>query len=99
MKRLQVIKENLESIQLEYDTQGYVSTNDADELIKYSNELIQTIEQYQLQKTLLLERLKKHSVQIKEMKHNSRLTRFYDMAEENLKLAEENARLKEMIPV
>jgi regulator of replication initiation timing len=33
--------------------------------------------------------------EIKEMKKNSRLTRFYEMAEENLKLAEENARLKE----
>jgi regulator of replication initiation timing len=33
--------------------------------------------------------------EIKEMKKNSRLIRFYEMAEENLKLAEENARLKE----
>lgn len=52
------------------------------------------IEQYQLQETLLLERIKRQTLQIKEMKQNSRLTRFYEMAEENLKLAEENARLK-----
>jgi hypothetical protein len=32
--------------------------------------------------------------QAKEMKQNSRLTRFFEMAEENLRLAEENARLK-----
>jgi hypothetical protein len=52
------------------------------------------IEQYKLQETILLERLKKQTLQIKEMKLNSRLTRFYEMAEENLKLAEEVARLK-----
>ena len=39
--------------------------------------------------------LKQANEEIKKMKQNSRLTRFYEMAEENLKLAEENARLKE----
>jgi hypothetical protein len=55
------------------------------------------IEQYKLQETILLERIKKQTLQIKEMKLNSRLTRFYEMAEENLKLAEEVARLKKLI--
>ncbi|MBT2735158.1 hypothetical protein [Bacillus sp. ISL-7] len=55
------------------------------------------IEQYQLQETLLLERLKKQTLQIKEMKQNSRLINFYAMSKENLKLAEENARLKELV--
>jgi hypothetical protein len=52
---------------------------------------------YKLQETILLERLKKQTLQMKEMKQNSRLTRFYDMAEENLKLAKENARYKDML--
>jgi phage shock protein A len=35
--------------------------------------------------------------QIREFKQNSRLQKFYDMAEENLKLAQENARLRELV--
>lgn len=44
MSRLQEIKENLESIQLMYDLQGYVPTNTADELIRYCQELIEKVE-------------------------------------------------------
>jgi uncharacterized protein YqgV (UPF0045/DUF77 family) len=60
-------------------------------------EMDATIQQYQLQETFLLERLKKQTLQIKEMKQNSRLIRFYDMAEENLKMAQELQKYKEMI--
>ncbi|MBT2722285.1 hypothetical protein [Bacillus sp. ISL-46] len=55
------------------------------------------IELYQLQETILLGRLEKKDQEIKAMKQNSRLTRFYDMSEENLKLAQENARLKDLV--
>lgn len=54
---------------------------------------------YKLQETLLLERLKKQTLQIKEMKQNSRLMKFMEMAEENLALAQEVARLKGEITV
>lgn len=37
--------------------------------------------------------------QIKEMKQNSRLTRFYDMAEENLRMAQEVEIYKAMVQV
>ena len=57
------------------------------------------IEQYQLQEKLLLDRLQKLTLEFKELKRNSRTIRFFEMAEENLKLAEENARLKGVIPV
>jgi hypothetical protein len=46
MRKLQEIKDNLKSIQMQYDTQGYVSTNAADEIIEYCEELIQTIENF-----------------------------------------------------
>jgi hypothetical protein len=69
-------------------------------------EFIQIIEQqdadiklYQLQETIILERLKRNTLMMKEMKLNSRLTRFYEMSEENLKLAQENARLNELVRV
>lgn len=55
------------------------------------------IEQYKLQETILLERLKKQTLEIKDLKSKSRTIRFFEMAEENLKLAEENARLKELV--
>lgn len=56
--------------------------------------LIETIEQLQTTHDLLLEQIKQNTLQIKEMKQNSRLTRFWVLAEENLKLAQEVARLK-----
>jgi hypothetical protein len=52
---------------------------------------------YKLQETILLERLKRQTLQMKEMKENSRLTRFYDMAEENLRMAQELQRYKDML--
>jgi hypothetical protein len=68
-------------------------------IAQYARLAAETIEQYKLQETNLLERLKKQTWQIKEMKQNSRLLTFYAMAEENLKFAEENARLKELVKV
>ncbi|CRK80336.1 hypothetical protein [Neobacillus massiliamazoniensis] len=62
-------------------------------------DLVEMVEQYKLQETILLERLKKQTLQIKEMKQNSRLTRFYEMAEENLKMAQELAQLKGEVTV
>ncbi|MBO0959539.1 hypothetical protein J1P26_07305 [Neobacillus sp. MM2021_6] len=55
---------------------------------------IDDIETYQLQETLLLERLKKVTLEYKELKRNSRSIRFFEMAEENLKLATELAQMK-----
>jgi hypothetical protein len=52
---------------------------------------------YKLTESLLLERLKKQTSLIKEMQKNSRLINFYKMAEENLTLAQELERYKEMI--
>lgn len=43
-KRLKEIKEHLDFIQFEYDRQGYISTNTADELIEYSKYLIEKVE-------------------------------------------------------
>jgi hypothetical protein len=58
-------------------------------------QLQEELKKCKFHESLLLERIKKQTLEIKEMKNNSRLTRFYVMAEENLKLAEENARLKD----
>jgi hypothetical protein len=52
---------------------------------------------YKLQETIILERLKNQTLQIKEMKQNSRLINFYKMAEENLTLAQELELYKKMI--
>lgn len=60
-------------------------------------QLQQDIEQYKLQETQLLERLKKMTLDYKEMKKNSRLINFYKMSEENLRFAQENASLREEI--
>lgn len=71
-----------------------IALNDMKVIIQGQQE---TIEQYKLQETILLERLKKQTLQLKEMQKDRRLTRFYEMAEENLKLAQENAGLKELV--
>lgn len=47
---------------------------------------------FRLTEASIIGRLQKQTLQIKEMKQNSRLTRFFDMAEENLKLAKELAK-------
>ena len=54
------------------------------------------IEIYKLHETILLERLKKQTLEIKELKQNSRLINFYKMAEENLNLAQKVVRYEEM---
>ena len=46
-KRLKAIKGYLDFIQFEYDRQGYISTNTADELIKYCKYFIEQAEQLQ----------------------------------------------------
>ena len=52
------------------------------------------IELFKLSETILLKRLEKLSLEFKELKQKSRTIRFFDMAEENLKLAKEIALLK-----
>lgn len=56
--------------------------------------LINTVEQYQLQETYLLGRLEKLTLEYKQLKQDRRLIAFYEMAEENLRLAQELANLK-----
>lgn len=81
---------------VERQNQEYATLNEsigeADVMIA---ELKEEVKQYKLQESILLERLQKQTLQMKEMKQNSRLQRFYDMAEENLRMAQEIARLKE----
>lgn len=52
LKRLQEIKEHLDFIQVEYDRQGYISTNTADELIDYAKYLIEQAEKKEYWKKL-----------------------------------------------
>lgn len=54
-----------------------------------NNALLDEIELYKLQETKLL-------AQVKMMKNNSRLNSFYQMSEENLKMAQELERLREI---
>jgi predicted nuclease with TOPRIM domain len=79
--------------QQEYNTL-YSSVEESDAIIA---QLQDEVKRYQLQESLLLERLKKQTLQLKETKQNSRLIKFYEIAEENLKLAQENARLRELV--
>jgi hypothetical protein len=58
-KRLKEIKKHLDFIQFDYDRQGYISTNTADELIEYSKYLIEKVEQLQQEN----ERLKKSIIE------------------------------------
>lgn len=48
-EKIESIKEDIEAMQLNYDAKGYVSTNDADELIKHCKALIQTVEGLQIE--------------------------------------------------
>lgn len=64
------------------------------QIIDDVNWLIETIEQYQLNEIVLLEKLKKQTLELKEMKRNGRLNRFFSMAEENLKMAQKVAELE-----
>jgi hypothetical protein len=82
---------------------GAMAEKHAEKMIAFA-EFMQIIDQqkeeislYKLTEVVLLERLQKQTQLIKEMQKNSRLTTFYAMAEENLKFAEENARLKELV--
>lgn len=52
LKRLQEIKEHLDFIQFEYDREGYISTNTADELIDYAKYLIEQAEKKEYWKKL-----------------------------------------------
>lgn len=80
--------EQIKRQQQEYATLSE-SIGEADVMIQ---ELQEEVMQYKLQESLLLERLKK-------AEQHSRFLKFMAMAEENLKLAEENARLKELVHV
>ena len=72
---------------------GLMAEKHAERDIQF-NEFVRIIEQYKFSEALLLERLKKQTLQIKEMQQDRRLTRYWDMAEENLRLAQELAILK-----
>lgn len=67
-------------------------------MLEQANQRIQdletTIKQHQAQESFLLERIKKQSREIREMWNDRRLIRFWELAEENLKLAQELAELK-----
>lgn len=52
------------------------------------------LKQYKQYETILLARLEKQAERIKELKLNSRLIKFYELAEENLKLVTELAEIK-----
>lgn len=73
-------------VQLENVKEMYLNANLV--LLEQNDRLMKEIELYKLQETKLI-------AQLKMMKNNSRLTNFYKMSEENLRLAEENARLKD----
>jgi uncharacterized protein (DUF3084 family) len=75
--------ETVEKQQNEYNTL-FSSIDEMDAIISQQQE---EIEQYELQETLLLERLKK-------IEKNSRYLGFMEMAEENLKMAQEVAKLE-----
>lgn len=57
----------------------------------------ETLRLYKLQETILLERLENQALQMKEMKQNSRLIKFYEMEWENLRLAQEIEELKKQL--
>lgn len=68
-------------------------------LLETIEELVQTVEQYQLQETLLLERLKKNIRQLKEMKEMNRFKFVEKILIENTEMAQELAQLKGVLPV
>jgi hypothetical protein len=72
--------------QLENVKEMYLKANFV--LLDQNDRLMKEVELYKLQETKLI-------AQLKMMKNNSRLNSFYKMSEENLRLAEENARLKD----
>jgi DNA-binding transcriptional regulator PaaX len=57
-------------------------------------ELVQLVEEFQIQETFLLERLKKQTLQVKEMKEKCRFKFVEKVMEENLALAQELALIK-----
>jgi hypothetical protein len=68
-------------------------------LLETIEELVQTVEQYQLQETLLLERLKKSTRQLKEMKEMNRFKFVEKILIENTEMAQELAQLKGVLSV
>lgn len=59
-----------------------------DRLVDSYEQLQKEIKQYQLQETLLLERLKKQTLQLKEFNQNRLLVEFNQLSEENARLRE-----------
>jgi hypothetical protein len=83
----------IETVEQLQEENGTMAEKHAEKDIAMAD-FMEIIDQYKLQEELLLERLKKQTLQMKEMKRNSRLIKFYEMAEENLSLATELAMLK-----
>jgi hypothetical protein len=93
----------IQTVELLQAENGAMAEKHAEKMIAFA-EFMQIIDQqkeeialYKLTEAILLERLQKQTMLMKEMQKNSRLLTFYAMAEENLKFAEENARLKELV--
>ncbi|EZP77580.1 hypothetical protein H839_08104 [Parageobacillus genomosp. 1] len=84
-KLLKEIKEHLDFIQFEYDRQGYISTNTADELIEYSKYLIEKVEQLQQE----IEQLN-NLVKIKES-HEQQANNMVHLLEQQLQQAQAKA--------
>lgn len=68
-------------------------------LLETVKDLVATVEQYQIQENILLERLKKQTLQLKEMKEKNRFKFVEKMLQENTALTQENARLKGALSV
>jgi molecular chaperone GrpE (heat shock protein) len=87
-KRLKAIKEHLDFIQFQYDREGYISTNTADELIDYAKYLIERVEQLQQENEQL-----NNLVKIKES-HEQQANNMVYLLEQQLQQAQ--AKVKEL---
>lgn len=85
MGKVHEIEKDIEAIQLGYDQKGYVSTNEADEIINHCRSLIVA--------------LKDSKKEIRKVKRSTRHLNMTKLYEENLTLAQENKRLKEFFKI
>jgi len=96
---LQYIKDSLEQMKKCQANDNYVRGDEylyvladrgyLDRLVDSYEQLQKEIKQYQLQETLLLERLKKQTLQLKEFNQNRLLIEFNQLSEENARLKEQ----------
>lgn len=99
MDDLQYIKDSLEQMKKCQANDNYVRGDEylyvladrgyLDRLVDSYEQLQKEIKQYQLQETLLLERLKKQTLQLKEFNQNRLLIEFNQLSEENARLKEQ----------